>query len=82
MPVMIEKLYDALIVASTVAARALSSGAGAATEHEARFTGIETRLAAIEARVAVIEARATMLTWAMGINLALTLAVLARVLTK
>ena len=70
MPVMMEKLYDALRAANVPDAQARA----AAVEHE-------TRLGAIEAKLAALESRVSMLTWVMGINLTLTAVVLVKLFT-
>jgi hypothetical protein len=73
MPVMMERLYDALRAAHVPDEQARAAAVEAA-EHENRFGAIETRLAELEARVC-------MLTWVVGINIALTAAALAKLLT-
>jgi hypothetical protein len=73
MPVMMERLYDALRAAHVPDEQARAAAVEAA-EHESRFAAIETKLAELEARVST-------LTWVVGINIALTTAVLAKLLT-
>jgi hypothetical protein len=43
--------------------------------YESRFSGSESRLSGIEARLTGLDSRLLMLTWAVGMNVALTLAV-------
>ena len=50
--------------------------------YESRFSGSESRLSGIEARLTGLDARVLMLTWAVGMNVALTLAVLAKLFIK
>jgi hypothetical protein len=60
------------------AARAVEELAG----YEGRFAGTESRLAAIDGGLSGIDARLALLTWAVGINAALTLAVLAKLIVQ
>jgi len=94
MPVMMEKLYDALRAADVpdVQARA---GAVEPAEYDQRLTALdarmitlggrmdalEGRMAGVEMRMAALEGRLTTLMWAVGINVAVTLAILAKLLT-
>ena len=73
MPVMMEKLYDALRAANVPDAQARAAAVEAA-EHEVRLGAIEAKLTALESRV-------SMLTWVMGINLTLTAVILAKLFT-
>jgi hypothetical protein len=73
MPVMMEKLYDVLRAAQVPDEQAREAAVEAA-EHENRFAAVATRLAEVEVRI-------TRLTWVVGINVALTAAILAKLLT-
>ena len=73
MPVMMEKLYDALRAANVPEPQARAAAVEAA-EHE-------TRLGAIKAKLSALESRVSMLTWVMGINLTLTAVILAKLFT-
>jgi hypothetical protein len=73
MSVMMEKLYDALRAAHVPDEQARAAAVEAA-QHETRFSDIESRLAGVEARM-------TMLTWVVTVNIGLTTAVLAKLLT-
>jgi hypothetical protein len=66
MPVMMGKLYDALRAANVPEPQARAAAVEAA-EHELRLDTIESKL--------------TMVMWGVGINLTLTLAILARLFT-
>ena len=46
--------------------------------YETRFGGIDARLGRMEGRLDGIDSRLGLMTWAVGINVALTLAVLAK----
>jgi len=59
------------------AARAAEEVAG----YETRFGSIEARLGRIEGRLDGVDSRLGLMTWAVGINVALTLAVLAKLVT-
>jgi len=76
-PVMMEKIYDALRAANVPEPQARSAAVEAA-EHESRLATIDARLSGIEARMSSLEARTTITMLALGLNLALTLAVLAK----
>ncbi len=80
MPVMMERLYDALRAAHVPDEQARAAAVEAA-EHESRFAAIESRLSQLDGRLVALEGRVTMLTWVVGINIALTAAVLAKLLT-
>jgi len=73
MPVMMEKLYDVLRAAQVPDEQAREAAVEAA-EQENRFAAVATRLAEVEVRI-------TRLTWVVGINVALTAAILAKLLT-
>ena len=63
MPVMMEKLYDAL-------------RAGSVPEEKARAAAVEA--ANFDNRIAKVEADLNLLKWMVGFNLAMTIAILAR----
>ena len=77
MPVMMEKIYDALRAANVPEPQARAAAVEAA-EHESRLTQIDAHLSGLEARMRSLEASMTITMWALGLNLALTLAVLAK----
>jgi hypothetical protein len=66
MPVMMEKLYDALRAANV-------------PEPQARAAAVEA--AEHEVRLGAIEAKLTVLMWGLGINLTLTAVILAKLFT-
>jgi hypothetical protein len=66
MPVMMEKLYDALRAANVPEPQARAAAVEAA-EHEIRLSAIEAKL--------------TVLMWGLGINLTLTAVILAKLFT-
>ena len=87
MPVMMEKLYDALRAAGIAEDKARDAAVEAAG-HETRFSAIEGRLVTLEGRTTALEARMTgledrmtMLMWGLGINLTLMAIVLAKLFT-
>jgi hypothetical protein len=80
MAMMLEKLYDALLAANVPPDKARAAAVEAA-EHETRLGAIEAKLSTLEARITVLEAKISMLTWITGLNLAITLAMLAKLLT-
>jgi hypothetical protein len=49
--------------------------------YETRFGSIEARLGRIEGRIDGVDSRLGLMTWAVGINVALTLAILAKLVT-
>ena len=55
---------------------------GVGVYYAVRFSGSESRLSGIEARLTGLDARVALLTWAVGMNVALTLAVLARLFIR
>jgi hypothetical protein len=61
--------------AAFIAAGAPEDKASAAAEE---LAGYDNRLASIDAKLTGIDARLTMLTWAVGLNVAVGLAVLAK----
>ena len=77
MPVMMEKIYDALRSANVPEPQARAA-AVEATEHENRLTQIDAHLSGLEARMSSLEARMTITMSALGFNLTLILAVLAK----
>ena len=80
MPVMMEKLYDALPAAGVAEDKAFGAAVEAA-EHETRLGAIEGRLTALESHMTALEDRMTMLMWGLGINLTLTAVILAKLFT-
>ena len=77
MPVMMEKIYDALRAANVLEPQARAAAVEVA-EHESRLTQIDAHLSGLEARMSSLETRMTITMSALGLNLALTLAVLAK----
>lgn len=55
---------------------------GRITTLETRVTGLENRVGALEARVAAVEAKISVLLWAVGINVATTIAILGVLLHR
>jgi hypothetical protein len=87
MSLMLGKLFDALREAGAPDQSARAAAEEVA-EYENRLLGIESKLVGIEARILILEgrlgsvdSRLALMTWAMGINVAVTLAVLAKLLT-
>lgn len=75
-----EKLYDAVRAAHIPDEQARAAAVEAA-QHESCFNDIESRLSAVEGRLVALESRVTMLSWMVGVNVALTAAILAKLLT-
>jgi hypothetical protein len=68
MPIMLSKTYDALISAGAPDDKAREAAEELA-DYENRLSSIDNRLAAVEGKLSVI-------TWAIGINAAATIAIL------
>jgi hypothetical protein len=77
MPVMMEKIYDALRAAKVPEPQARAAAVEAA-EHESPLATIHARLSGLETRRSSLKARTMIMMLALGLNLALTLAVLAK----
>lgn len=71
MPIMLRRLDEALREAG-----ATPSVAAAAAEEVA---GYENRLAAVEIKLASLDVKVTMLQWMLGLNMAMTVAILFKV---
>jgi hypothetical protein len=71
----IDALRDALIEAGASPEKAAEELAA----YENRFDGFDARLGAFETRLVAIDGRVNLLTWMIGFNLAMTLAILWRV---
>ncbi len=86
MTTMISEVYDALTAAGAPedkARRAAEAIAGFETrfvDPGARLDRLDGRMGAIEARMGGLEGRLGMMTWIIGINLAISLAVLGKLL--
>jgi phage shock protein A len=86
MPLMNEELYRALLEAgasedrATLAARSVAEHDAQLVRIEGRLAGLESRMTALEMRMTALESRMTLLMWALGLNVALTLAIMARLL--
>lgn len=74
-------LRDALLAANVPADKANRAAEEVAT-FEIRFVGIDTGMAQVKGRLAGVNARLGILTWAVGINIALTLATLAKLIAQ
>jgi hypothetical protein len=86
MTTMIAEVYDALREAGASEEKSRKA-AETIANYDGRFTAIDTRLATIDGRIvgldgriAGIESRVNQLTWAVGLNIAMTLGVLWRLL--
>lgn len=71
MAIMLSKTYDAL--------RAAGAPDEKARDAAEEIAGFENRLISIDHRLTQVEARVAMLQWMLGLNLALSLAILAMV---
>lgn len=80
MALMIRELYEALLSAGASEEQA-GRAAEAVAVYDERFSRLENRMTALEGRMGVlegrvqaVEGRVTMLTWVVGLHVALTLA--------
>ena len=73
-------LRDALVEAGASESNARAAAEEVAS-YEMRLAGIDGRLGRIEGRLDGIDGRLTMMTWAIGLNVAMTAGVLWRLLT-
>jgi hypothetical protein len=79
MPIMLTEIYDAFKEAK-VSDETARRAAEAVASYDERLSRIDGRLGSIDGRLTGVEARLTMLTWAVGLNVAATLGVLWRLL--
>jgi hypothetical protein len=77
MTIMIAEVYDAFIEAK-VSEASSRKAAEAVAAYDERLSRIDVRLGSIDGRLLGMEARLTMLTWAVGLNAAATLGMLAK----
>jgi phage shock protein A len=82
MTLMLSKTYDALRSADGVSDEQAREAAEEIAAYENRLMSIESRLTTIDHRLTNLEQRMTLLTWMVAINLALTIAILFRLLVN
>ena len=75
MPMMLSKTYDALISAGAPDDKARQAAEELAN-YENRPASIDHQLAVINGRLSAVEGKLSVITWAVGINAAATIAIL------
>ncbi len=79
MPMMLSKTYDALISAGAPDDKARDAAEELA-DYENRLASIDHQLAVMNGRLSAVEGKLSVITWAVGINAAATIAILGVVL--
>jgi hypothetical protein len=75
MPVMLSKTYDALISAGAPEDK-VREAAEELANYENRLASIDNQLAIMNGRLSTVEGKLSVITWAVGINAAASIAIL------